>query len=284
MSVPVSGMANLVPENNVSCKPLPLLTVIGGRTGSGKTKVLKALSDRGEQVIDLEGLAQHKGSAFGRVGIIEPQPSNAQYENLLAIAWLRADASKRVWIEHEDVHVGTCRTPVAVFDHIMTAPGGFVCLDVPLHARVKSLVNDYCNEKAQSTPGWRASLRESIIKLKKRVNHDIIRSALDSLEKDEFSFVASAFLTYYDKLYDRHAAGVLGNALGIVSCDAVDPQRNADLVQNAVREAELQIHTHNSLTFTFHNICDSCISYVPRTMAIIISIFIIALLIPRFQK
>ncbi|MBK8554971.1 MAG: tRNA 2-selenouridine(34) synthase MnmH [Lewinellaceae bacterium] len=86
------------------------LRVVGGRTGSGKTKVLQALRDMGEQIIDLEGLAHHKGSAFGAIGEQE-QPSVEQFENDLFFALRALDPQKRIWIENESRSIGRVYIP-----------------------------------------------------------------------------------------------------------------------------------------------------------------------------
>ena len=73
--------------------------VVGGSTGSGKTDVLKALESTGNQVVDLEGLAHHKGSSFGAIGE-RPQPSTEHFENKIFETMLRFDINKPVWIEN----------------------------------------------------------------------------------------------------------------------------------------------------------------------------------------
>jgi tRNA 2-selenouridine synthase len=85
-------------------KPLQLI-VIGGCTGSGKSEILHALAAQGEQVIDLEKLANHKGSAFGGL-MMPPQPTTEQFQNDLFEEVLKLDPDKRVWIEDESLAVG----------------------------------------------------------------------------------------------------------------------------------------------------------------------------------
>ena len=122
--------------------PLASLRVLGGRTGSGKTLLLHALADLGEQVLDLEGLAEHMGSAFGRVGQTRPQPSNEMFENLVGLRWRQADPSRPLWVEHEGRHVGSCLVPLRMFEQLR-APELLVMLSVPRAARVRHLVRIY---------------------------------------------------------------------------------------------------------------------------------------------
>jgi len=88
-------------------RPLPLL-LLAGRTGTGKTDLLQALAERGQAVVDLEGLANHRGSSFGGLGMA-PQPSSEHYENLLAAALLALNERSPIWLEAESAQVGHCR-------------------------------------------------------------------------------------------------------------------------------------------------------------------------------
>ncbi|MCX6181805.1 MAG: tRNA 2-selenouridine(34) synthase MnmH [Bacteroidetes bacterium] len=89
--------------------PLKLI-LLGGKTGSGKTKILHYLKEQGEQVIDLEELCSHKGSAFGAIGQ-KPQCSSEQFENNLSEILLRLDSNKRIWIEDESRNLGNIYIP-----------------------------------------------------------------------------------------------------------------------------------------------------------------------------
>src|SRR6188768_24883 len=86
------------------------LLVVGGCTGSGKSEILHALKKNGEQVIDLEGLANHKGSAFGAL-MMPPQPTTEQFQNDLFEEIQTLDLSKRIWIEDESISIGKIILP-----------------------------------------------------------------------------------------------------------------------------------------------------------------------------
>merc|ERR1719162_1865431 len=106
------------------------IIILGGPTGSGKTKVLHALRDiLGEQVIDLEGMANHSGSAFGWVGH-EPQPTPKQYENNVAMLWNSLDPERWVFIEDEGPNVGGANLPVGLYRKMGTA-STVLKLDIP---------------------------------------------------------------------------------------------------------------------------------------------------------
>ena len=100
--------------------PRPVI-LLGGMTGSGKTYILQALERLGEQIIDLEGLANHRGSSYGALGLPD-QPSTEQFENKLAMEWHQLDPRRRVWLEAESRAVGSCRIPAAVFAQMEVAP------------------------------------------------------------------------------------------------------------------------------------------------------------------
>jgi tRNA 2-selenouridine synthase len=84
--------------------------VLGGLTGSGKTGLLDYLKKSGEQVVDLEGLANHKGSAFGALGQLT-QPSSEHFANLLFKELEKTDPSRPVWVEDESRNIGTVFIP-----------------------------------------------------------------------------------------------------------------------------------------------------------------------------
>lgn len=121
-------------EQNVP--KLPLI-IVGGRTGIGKTGFLKTLPRH----LDLEHLANHRGSSFGRVA--SPQPSNANFSSAVAIALLKLEAASHhtVFIEDEARMVGSNSVPEVLFEAMRVAP--MILLDESLPVRVDNVVNDY---------------------------------------------------------------------------------------------------------------------------------------------
>jgi tRNA 2-selenouridine synthase SelU len=202
--------------------PGPHVCVIGGRTGVGKTKVLHALRARGQHVIDLEGLANHRGSTFGWVGGGD-QPSTEHYHNMLAVEWQaiaqRAPGAdgRRGWmfIEDEDSHVGGVSIPKPVYAALRCAPL-VVKMHLPERARVQLLLSDYVSGHADGPCAveWLSRMEASVAKLTKRLGGDRVRQLTLALRSRDFESVARAMLLYYDTLYDRHLANQGGTGSG----------------------------------------------------------------------
>ena len=165
--------------------------VLGGKTGIGKTYVLHQLQILGEQIIDLEALAHHKGSAFGSLGE-KPQPSTEHFENLLSESLYRLDHNKRIFIENESTLIGTCRIPQSFFQHMKTYC--YIQYSIPLEDRIDRLIQNYaCYPKEQ--------LAERFVKIKTKLGGDYLKKALDALEQNNFAEAAQIALRFYDKTY-----------------------------------------------------------------------------------
>jgi tRNA 2-selenouridine synthase len=187
-----------------------LLQVVGGYTGSGKTELLALLAVQGEQVLDLEALASHKGSSFGMLGQ-GPQPTTEHFENLLWSALARLDPAQPIWCEDESVMIGRVKVPDAFFHHMRTAPLFFA--HVPVEQRVERLVQGYGGFPKEQ-------LAAALERIRKRMGPQHCKAALEALDAGDLAAVARATLVYYDKAYqrsvDERAAGT------VVRCDAPD--------------------------------------------------------------
>ena len=114
--------------------------VICGSTGSGKSRLLQVLRAQGAQVLDLEALANHRGSVLGLVPG-QPQPGQKQFESRVWDGLRRLDPARLVYVESESKKVGDLRVPLALIEHMRGAP--CIRLDLPLEARVRLLLEDY---------------------------------------------------------------------------------------------------------------------------------------------
>jgi tRNA 2-selenouridine synthase len=167
--------------------------VLSGRTGSGKTHILHALRDLGEQIIDLEALAHHKGSAFGAIGE-KPQPTVEQFENHLYDALMQTDPNRRVWIEAESRSIGRVFIPDGFWHTMQNAP--VANITIPNDARIQNLLHDYVLEHTEL-------LRASFLKIEKKLGGLQLKQALSALDAGDFASAATIALGYYDKTYQH---------------------------------------------------------------------------------
>jgi tRNA 2-selenouridine synthase len=165
--------------------------IIGGSTGSGKTEVLHLLKERGEQVIDLEKLAHHKGSAFGSLGQ-ENQPFNESFENALGWELGQFDRGRVVWIENESRLIGTCFLPESLWQTLQKAP--IIQLQVPLEIRVQRLIREYAHFDT-------TVLAEKTEILRKKLGGQHVQHAIACLKAGDYASWIKTLLVYYDKTY-----------------------------------------------------------------------------------
>jgi tRNA 2-selenouridine synthase len=169
------------------------LRVVAGLTGSGKTEVLRQMAHLGENTLDLEGLAKHKGSAFGQLGEAA-QPTQAQFENELAIAWRATDPSRPVWLEDESRMIGKRTLPEALWNRKLAAR--FHVIELPDAERIAHLCKGY----AGFSP---ADLAASVEAIHSRLGGGRAKAALESLRGGDFTEACRIILSYYDRAYQN---------------------------------------------------------------------------------
>ena len=166
--------------------------VLGGYTGSGKTYVLEALLKKKECVINLEKLANHKGSAFGNIGMPQ-QPSSEHFENNLAVElYFLAQQQKPIWVEDESQRIGDINIPINLWKQIRLKPLYF--LDIPFDERLKHIVAEYGKLEKEK-------LVNAIIRIKKRLGGLETKEAINGLLEDRVEDSFRILLNYYDKGY-----------------------------------------------------------------------------------
>lgn len=165
--------------------------ILGGMTGSGKTAVLHELAHQGAQILDLEALANHRGSSYGALGL-PPQPSTEQFENLIALEWVAFNTVHPVWIEAESRMIGTCRIPDELFRQMMQAP--VLQLERSRAERVATLLNVYG-----------AANREELItatdRITRRIGGQHAKAAIEHIRQGNLATAIEIVLNYYDKTY-----------------------------------------------------------------------------------
>ncbi len=165
--------------------------ILGGKTGSGKTEMLQHLQNKGQQVIDLEDLAHHRGSAFGGIGQGE-QPSNEQFENNLFWILNNLDKTRSIWLENESRLIGKNKIPDGIYTQMREAK--VVEMLVPLEQRVARILMEY-----GAFP--KEILQETTKKLEKKLGNLRMKQAIEALQSDNMQLWARMMLDYYDDFY-----------------------------------------------------------------------------------
>ena len=171
--------------------------VIGGKTGTGKTNLLKILEKNNYQVIDLEGLANHRGSTFGGLGM-KQQPSNEQFENLIAEKLKGFNKNNHIIVEAESSNIGKCKIPHEFFKLMKIAKR--VEIIKSESNRLQELVKTYSiyDEK---------DLENAVLRIKKRLGPQRTKIAIESIKNKDWESVCKSVLEYYDKCYEYEKVG-----------------------------------------------------------------------------
>ncbi|UVI32823.1 tRNA 2-selenouridine(34) synthase MnmH [Paenibacillus spongiae] len=171
---------------------LPPCYVINGYTGTGKTELLNRLEQLGYPVINLEAMAQHRGSIFGHIGT---RPNNQKsFESLLIQALIRLENAPYLIVEGESKRVGKVVLP----DFIMKAKekGTALFVEIPFEARVANLINDY-NPK-----DYKEEYLKSFARIEKRIHTPVAAEIRRSLQEEQYDDAARLLLEhYYDPRY-----------------------------------------------------------------------------------
>ena len=171
-------------------KPLNVC-IIGGYTGTDKTGILHALRENSEQVIDLEGLACHRGSAFGHLK--KGQPTQEQFENELGLKMAGLDSNKLTFIEDESRNIGRAHIPVSLWKQMRSA----IVLKLQLsdEERIENLCRIYQHEEV-------ANIIQGFKTIEKKLGKENVKSALEFIEQNDYASAVNLALGYYDRGYN----------------------------------------------------------------------------------
>ncbi|MEO5650076.1 MAG: tRNA 2-selenouridine(34) synthase MnmH [Ginsengibacter sp.] len=202
--------------------------ILGGYTGSGKTEILISLRKRGKSVIDLEALANHKGSAFGSLGQ-SAQPSQEMFENLLAMELWKTNfenetpsngeaqtkRSNEIWLEDESRHIGSVGFSQSFWEQMRN--GNLFFLDIPFEERLKFVISQYSGFDKKL-------LVTAIMRIQKRLGGLETKNAINFLLEDKVTECFSILLHYYDKMYSNalYNRENIPSLLNKISCESVD--------------------------------------------------------------
>ncbi len=173
------------------------IVVIGGKTGTGKTRLLSLLEKYKYQTIDLEGFACHRGSTFGGLGMKE-QPSNEQFENKIAEKLYSFKISNSIFVEAESANIGKCKIPHEFFNQMKNSRRIEIIRSEP--NRLDELIDTYSVFKKEE-------LQESVLRIKKRLGPQRTKIALESINNERWDLVCKSVLDYYDKCYEHEKVG-----------------------------------------------------------------------------
>ena len=200
------------------------LIILGGYTGSGKTEILHEIAKTNEQVIDLEGLANHKGSAFGGIGQGD-QPSVEHFQNKLFMEMYLFDRSKYIWLEDESLSIGRVVIPRELFDQMRAHKVYFI--DIPRAERAKFLTTTYGVQD-------RESLKVSVDRISKRLGPLNTKISLEAIDKGDLLTVAELTLLYYDKSYKKGFDLRPEELKEIIELEKIDHKVNADILMDFI--------------------------------------------------
>ncbi len=212
--------------------------IIGGFTGSGKTLLLHELKNQGKTIVDLEGLAKHKGSAFGALEDI-PQPRQEMFDNLLAEALFVGSCSltegtdsctsneqrtiDNIYLEDESQRIGNLQLPMPLWYSMRKSPVFFV--DIPFEERLEYITEDYGKQKKEA-------LQDAILRIQKRLGGLETKNAVQFLEENNYKECFRILLSYYDKWYQKglHNRENISSLLNKIPCSSVDTKTNTQKI------------------------------------------------------
>lgn len=167
------------------------LIVIGGFTGSGKTSILHTLTGLGEQVLDLESFARHRGSSYGCLKK-NFQPTTEQFENEIAIQWALFDRKRPVWIEDESRMIGLCNIPNSLFAQMRSSP--LLIIERPFEERLLKLIQEYGQRDSDE-------LIEATQRISKKLGSFATQEAVKAIQEGFLKKALEIILKYYDNAY-----------------------------------------------------------------------------------
>ena len=202
------------------------MIILGGLTGSGKTHIINYLKTQGQQAIDLEGLANHKGSAFGAIGQ-NPQPTTEHFANILYNEWAKNDPQNPIWIEDESRNIGSVFLPDTYFNNMRKSPTIVLMMD--MEVRLPLLLKEYSVFPKEE-------LKNSIERISKRLGGANAKEAITAIDHGDFAKAIKITLTYYDKAYLFGLSKKASENIIYVETETDDIKENAAKILEAVKK------------------------------------------------
>lgn len=203
------------------------IIVLKGKSGTGKTDILTLLAQQGLPVLDLEGLANHRGSTFGGHELIPTTQKNFDAQLLSQLK--RLNPNKYLLIEGESKRIGNVYLPDFLFTAMQSAP--VIEVEGSLKRRVARIIRDY----TPTNPEARVAIYRGLSRLRYRLSQSTLTELKLCLDREDYSGFAELILSsHYDKNYDHHLPG--GKVLAAV---------NSDDIQKAAREIAALLETES---------------------------------------
>jgi len=200
--------------------------ILGGLTGSGKTEILRVMGLNGHQVIDLEGIACHKGSAFGALGQ-PPQPTSEHFANMLHKAISATDMNLPLWLEDESRNIGSVFMPDHFYNRKQESP--VIALIMDVKTRMPRLLKEYSANSKEELAAY-------VSRISKRLGGDNTRESIESIESGDFTRAIEITLSYYDKTYMYGLKKRKKKNIRFVETDTDDVSENIARIQKASEE------------------------------------------------
>ena len=199
------------------------ITLISGKTGSAKTKILKSIENEGGQILDLEGLANHKGSLLGKIPDLI-QPSQKFFESLIFNKIQNLNLKDKIYIEAESSKIGNIHIPKSIWKKMINSPRIDISANVEL--RAKFLVSDYdymCNDPTLINP---------IIKgLKNRLSKKLFDEWTNLIDRKKWFDLTKSFLeNHYDPSY---SSNTIKNDRKVIKKITATSLNNSDIIDIA---------------------------------------------------
>jgi len=216
--------------------------ILGGYTGSGKTDLLKLLQQKEEQIIDLEAIANHKGSAFGNIGM-PAQPGQEMFENLFALELRRKSVMNDhaiennefsnsaftiehsyIWLEDESQRIGLVNIPNDLWNTMRQSSLYF--LDIPFEKRLEHVIQEYGQLDKQR-------IIDAIGRIREKLGGLNAKNAIQLLEDGDIAGSFHILLKYYDKFYLKalHNREKVNSLLYTFTLDSITPENANQLVR-----------------------------------------------------
>jgi len=199
------------------------IILVGGKTGSGKTDILKHLNNLSLQTLDLEGLAHHKGSAFGSINEQRQNPQQV-FEHAIFDCLTSFNTTKHVIIEDEAQTIGFNKLPHGLW--LQMKQSTIVKIEIPFELRVQKLVEDYTTVDVNA-------LKNCVRKISQQLGSLNTKLCLEYLDANNLSDVARLSLLYYDRAYE-HSYDNKKQPIIHLKSDTIDAKINAQKIKQII--------------------------------------------------